>query len=134
MRGQEAASRIFPWYSQSRRRNLHMKLKASNVDGIKLPAGKKDHIDFDDDLTGFGLRLREGGSRTYVVQYKIGTQQRRMTLGATKKLAFAQARTAAKSVLAKVELGEDPQADKAVARATAGETFKAVAGRFLERQ
>jgi len=111
-----------------------MKLKASNVDGIKLPAGKKDHIEFDDDLTGFGLRLREGGSRTYVVQYKIGTQQRRMTLGATKKLAFAQARTAAKSVLAKVELGEDPQADKAVARATAGETFKAVAGRFLERQ
>ena len=43
-----------------------MKLKASNVDTIKLPAGKKDHIEFDDDLTGFGLRLREGGSRTYV--------------------------------------------------------------------
>ena len=56
-----------------------MKLKASNVDTIKLPPGKNDHIEFDDDLTGFGLRLREGGSRTYVVQYKLGTQQRRMT-------------------------------------------------------
>ena len=111
-----------------------MKLKGTNVDAIKLPKGKRDHIEFDDDLHGFGLRVREGGSRTYVVQYKIGTQQRRMTIGAAKTLTFAQARTAAKSVLAKVELGQDPQGDKAVARATAGETFKAVAGRFLERQ
>ena len=45
--------------------------------------GKADFIAWDDDLPGFGLRVREGGSRNYIVQYKIGKQNRRMTIGST---------------------------------------------------
>ena len=116
-----------------------MKLKQSAIDKIELPVGKMpgkkgDRFQWDDDLPGFGLRLREGGSRTYVVQYKIGAQQRRMTLGSTKKLTLEQARKLAKKELGKVANGEDPQGEKAAVRATAAETFKAIAERFIAFQ
>jgi hypothetical protein len=39
-----------------------MRLTIKSADDLKLPAGKNDHIVFDDDITGFGIRLREGGS------------------------------------------------------------------------
>ena len=96
--------------------------------------GKADFIAWDDDLPGFGLRIREGGSRNYVIQYKIGAQNRRMTIGSTKTLTLEQARKAAKKHLGSVANGEDPQGEKHAVRATATETFGAVAGRFLEYQ
>jgi integrase len=111
-----------------------MKLKQSNVDKLQLPSGKTDHIEWDDDLPGFGLRIRAGGSRVYVVQYKVGAKNRRMTLGSTKKLHFEPARKEAKKLLGRVGLGQDPQGDKATARATASETFKAIAERFIAYQ
>ena len=40
-----------------------MKLTAKTIAGIRLPAGKTDHIEWDDDLPGFGLRLRGSGDR-----------------------------------------------------------------------
>jgi hypothetical protein len=63
-----------------------MKLTVKTTDGIKLPTGKSDCIVFDDDIAGFGLRLREGGSRTWVYQYRIGKKQRRMVLGSAKSV------------------------------------------------
>ncbi len=111
-----------------------MKLKQSNIDKVKLPAGKTDHIEWDDDLPGFGLRIREGGSRVYVVQYKVGTKSRRMTLGSTKKLHVDPARKEAKRLLGRVGLGQDPQGEKDTARATAAETFGAIAERFVNYQ
>jgi hypothetical protein len=43
-----------------------MRLTVNTADGLKLPRGKKDYIAFDDDIPGLGLRIREGGSRTWV--------------------------------------------------------------------
>ena len=108
-----------------------MKIKQSNVGTIELLPGKTERIVFDDDLPGFGLRVRDGGSRVYVTQYKLGAKQRRITLGSTKELTLVQARSRAKDVLAKVHLGEDPAGSKSEARARATDTFKAVADRFL---
>ena len=70
-----------------------MKFTLGSVRGIGLPKGKKDHIEFDDDVPGFGLRLREGGSRTWIFQYRIGSKQRRMVLGNAKSVPLAIART-----------------------------------------
>ncbi len=89
-----------------------MKIKQSNVGTIELLPGKTERIVFDDDLPGFGLRVRDGGSRVYVTQYKLGAKQRRITLGSTKELTLVQARSRAKDVLAKVHLGEDPAGAK----------------------
>jgi hypothetical protein len=117
-----------------------MKLTQAVLERRELPIGKNtgkqktDHIVWDDELPGFGLRIREGGSKTYIVQYKLGKQNRRMTIGSLTKLQLKQARLEAKKLLGKVALGEDPQGTKLAARATAAETFKAVAERFLEYQ
>jgi integrase len=108
-----------------------LKIKQSNVGTIELLPGKTERIVFDDDLPGFGLRVRDGGSRVYVTQYKLGAKQRRITLGSTKELTLVQARSRAKDVLAKVHLGEDPAGAKSEARARATDTFKAVTDRFL---
>ena len=89
---------------------------------------------FDDKLSGFGLRLRAGGKRTWIIQYRVGAKQRRKTLGSADKIRAAQAREKARSELADVQLGGDPQAKKTEQRARAAETLGAVAARYLRRQ
>jgi integrase len=117
-----------------------VKLTQSAVDKLKLPVDKEtgkqkaDHIEWDDALPGFGVRVREGGSRVYVCQYKVGLKTRRLTLGSTKKLTLEQARKEGKKQLAKVAAGGDPQGEKAKTRATATETFKAIAEDFITHQ
>ena len=61
-----------------------MKLTATTVKTVELGRGKTEVILFDDDIPGFGLRLREGGSKNFVFQYKLGGRggkHRRMALG-----------------------------------------------------
>ena len=55
-----------------------MKLTAGTIKSLSLPTGKSELIVFDDDVPGFGLRLREGGSRSFVFQYKLGPKHRRI--------------------------------------------------------
>ena len=50
-----------------------MKLTAKTITAVGMPAGKTDHIEWDDDLPGFGLRLRASGDRvrkTWIAQYR----------------------------------------------------------------
>jgi hypothetical protein len=84
-----------------------MKLSRRTVDSLALPPGKQEAIYFDEDLPGFGLRL-QGDSRRYVVQYKIGSKHRRMTLGSTAAVTLDSARKSAGDILAAVRLGHDP--------------------------
>jgi hypothetical protein len=49
-----------------------MKLTKAAVAELALPAGQSEAIYWDDDTPGFGLRLRGGGSRNWVFQYRIG--------------------------------------------------------------
>jgi integrase len=111
-----------------------MKLTVKSTAGLKLPRGKTDHIEFDDDIPGFGVRLREGGGRGWIFQYKIGKQQRRIALGAVSAIDIGKARETAKDLYARVRLGQDPAADKADSKVKAAETFAAIAARFLEYQ
>jgi hypothetical protein len=41
-----------------------MKFTEANVKSFKAPAGKADHIEFDDTMPGFGLRVRGGERKT----------------------------------------------------------------------
>src|SRR5208282_4506284 len=90
-------------------------------------------IFFDDELPGFGLRLRERGSRSFVFQYKLGAKQRRMALGEATALNLAGVRKTAEKLYARVKLGQDPASDKAEAQAKAVHTFKAAADKYLEQ-
>src|ERR1700675_311418 len=94
-----------------------MKLTAKNVRTEPLKKGKSEAIVFDDDVPGFGLRLRDGGSRTVVFQYKIGAKHRRMALGWVAAVDFGTTRKTAEKLYARVKLGEDPAGDKAETKA-----------------
>lgn len=111
-----------------------MKLTASNVRTETLEKGKSEAIIFDDDVPGFGLRLRAEGSRTFVFQYKLGAKQRRMSLGSATAVSVVKAREIAAHLHARVKLGADPASDKADARKRASETFKATADEYLAEQ
>ena len=117
-----------------------LKLDAPTVARLTREATAKgapaDVIHFDSGLSGFGLRLRRGaGGRvraSYVAQYRSHGRTRRMKVGAVEKLNPDAARKKAKEILAKVELGGDPQADKVKARLKAGNTLLAVATEYLD--
>jgi integrase len=123
-----------------------MKLTVGNTPALELPAGKADHVVWDDDIPGFGVRLRAGGSRVWVFQFTIGEKQRRMTLGAVTSESFKTIKDPDGTVVklgirdqvaqlhARVRLGQDPAADKAEGRRRATETFEAVARKFLSFQ
>jgi integrase len=93
-----------------------MKINSRTVAVLKLPANAADVIHFDSELVGFGCRLRRGADgkvrKSYVVQYRRGKQTRRIKLDAGNALSAEQARAAAKTILAKVALGDDPQAER----------------------
>src|SRR5262249_34248982 len=111
-----------------------VKLTAANIRALNLPPGVADKVFFDEDLPGFGLRVRASGVHSWMVQYAIAGRTRRMVLGLLTALDPGKARTTAKDLLAEVRLGHDPAAEKDRARAAAAETFGALLPRFLERQ
>jgi integrase len=111
-----------------------MKLTQKTIAALTLPEGKSDHIEWDSDLPGFGLRIRRGGSRGFVFQFKIGNQHRRVSLGNATALSLALAREAAADLHAAVRLGRDPAGEKSEGRLRAAETLAAVVQSYLTYQ
>lgn len=108
-----------------------MRLTKPALTRLSLPSDKSELIIFDDGLPGFGVRLRQGGKRTWIVQYRTGRKQRRITLGSVEVLDPDEARRHARETLAKVQLGSDPQVEKSDARARAVVTLGSVSERYL---
>jgi integrase len=114
-----------------------MKFTQATVTKFKMPEGKLEHIEFDDSVPGFGLRVRNGGERehrTYILHYKIGPKQRRMTLGNVAKIDLDEAHRKARKLFGKIADGKDPANEKAVARTEASHTFDVIASEFLRVQ
>jgi integrase len=111
-----------------------MLLTAKNVAALDL-AGKADIIHFDDTMACFGYRIRAGAGgkvlRSWVVQYRRGGATRRLLVGRAEVLGAEQARAAAKKILAKVALGEDPQADRTERRGKDRLSLRSVVEEFL---
>jgi integrase len=110
-----------------------MKFTQPSATRQPLPAGS-DAIFFDDDLPGFGLRVRAGGKRSWIIQYRVGAKQRRLTIGSVDKLSADQARKAARGRLAHVELGGDPQQEKHEARNAASYSLGKLVDDYLARR
>lgn len=124
-----------------------MKLTAKSISTLELPAGKSEQLFWDDEIPGFGLRVRAGGSRNWVFQYALGEKQRRMSLGSATAESFKSIkikgadgeqktlkigiRDYAAQLHAKVKLGQDPAAEKTESRRRASDTFEAIAKRYL---
>jgi len=110
-----------------------MRLDARTVAGLRLPAGKNDHFEWDDELAGFGVRLRSSSRKAWIVQYRPSNSRRtrRVTLGAVEKLRPVEARAAARKLLARVALGYDPQGEREAERARSVRTFRSAAEVYL---
>lgn len=86
-----------------------------------VPKVDKLTIFYDDELSGFGLRVMPSGTKTWIVEYRPGaggrkTPKKRMAIGSAEIITPDQARKAAKDILAAVRMGQDPAGDKAEAR------------------
>src|SRR5262249_28480282 len=114
-----------------------MKFTQATVNRFKMPSGKCEHIEFDDNMPGFGLRVRKGGERehrTYILQYKIGPKQRRMKLGNVAKVQLDEAQRKARKLFGAIADGKDPANEKAIARTEASHTFDVIVSEFLQVQ
>jgi integrase len=107
-----------------------MKLTQTSI--AKLTTNKADEIFFDDELPRFGFRLRGGGSRKYVVDYRLAGIQRRYTIGSTATLTLEEARKRARKILVAVDDGKDPAAEKEAKQAASSLLFAAVARDYLD--
>ncbi|MDH3195215.1 MAG: site-specific integrase, partial [Hyphomicrobiales bacterium] len=71
----------------------------------------KDSYLWDDELSGFGLKVTPAGRKVYLVQYRLGGRKgrvRRVTIGIQGRITPEQARIEAKRLLGQVAAGEDP--------------------------
>jgi integrase len=88
---------------------------------------------WDDTVTGFGVRVRPTGARTYVVVYRAGSGRgapvRRYTIAAVGKITPERARARAKVILGAVAHGHDPANQKTTERGTP--TVAELADRFM---
>ena len=84
-----------------------MKLTTAAVAALALPSGRDDFTWWDDEIVGFGYRLRASGRAAWVFQYRLHRQSRRLTAKAAVVTPSA-ARAWAKQAASKVALGQDP--------------------------
>jgi integrase len=116
-----------------------MKLTTDVARTLALPAGKDghpktDHLEHDDVIGGFALRLRAGRNgitRTWVYQYDLGGRTRRLTLGDATVLGAEEARRSAARQQAQVRLGQDPARARTEARVQAAQSMGAVLPAYL---
>jgi integrase len=106
-----------------------MRLTDATVAALAVPDGKSEIIAFDD-MPGFGVRVRRGGSKRFIYQYKLNGTNRRVTF---KEANVKRARAAAQILAAKVTLGSDPALEKESTHDAAGDTFKRCLERYFAR-
>lgn len=100
-----------------------------------LNAGSRVVFAWDQDVSGFGIKVTPSGRKTYVIQYRIpGLGRRgfakRITLGEHGVLTPEEARRLARRELGKVAQGFNPAADRAAQRAVP--TVSELGERYLE--
>jgi integrase len=91
----------------------------ASVANTPCPPDKGKVEFFDTALPGFGLEVRSTDARTFFVRYYDAFRKKRQfKIGDAKLISLTDARSKAKDVLRKVELGEDPLTEKAEKRVT----------------
>jgi integrase len=108
-----------------------MRLNDKTAAALTCPQGASERTYFDQDMPGFGLRVRSSGARSWLAQYAVHGKTRKVTLGTPDVVTSGEARAAARAVLAAKATGRDPAKEKAEAREAAQHTVGAILPGFL---
>ncbi|MFL5195782.1 MAG: tyrosine-type recombinase/integrase, partial [Microvirga sp.] len=93
-----------------------------------------ERVEYADELTpGLHLRVGNNGHKSWSVVFRVGGRKNRMTLGIYPALSLANARTAALTVLAKAQAGDDPLAERREKEARHGETVEKIGRAWVEQ-
>ena len=72
------------------------------------PPEKGNKVTYDDEVTGFGVRITAAGAISFVLRYVVDRQERRLTIGKYPDLSASAARDEAISLRGMVSKGVDP--------------------------
>ncbi len=106
-------------------------VKLTNETVRTLPVKGKDTLYPDSETPGLYLRVRAGGSRTFIIQWRQGQFQRRSTVGKVGVLTVDEARKKARKLLVGIDDGHDPVAVKAKSRADDKQLFGALSEEYI---
>ena len=96
-----------------------------------LPAGERETVFWDRELSGFGVRVYPSGSKVYLVQTRHGGKSRRVTIGRHGLVSAEQARRKAAEVIASIKAGDEPGRNGSVLPSAMGPTLAEVAERYM---
>ncbi len=95
------------------------------------PPAKGNQITYDTELKGFGVRVTAKGAKSFVLNYRVGGQERRITIGGYPEWTVAAARERAKELKRQIDVGADPMAERHEDRGAA--TMADLCDLYIER-
>jgi integrase len=81
------------------------------VKDLPSPA-KGNTITYDTDVKGFGVRITAAGARAFILNYRAGGVERRITIGSYPDWSIAAARDRARELKREVDRGNDPMGER----------------------
>lgn len=84
-----------------------MRLTQRDIDKLACPVGRRDRLVFDDVQKGLAVRVTATGSKSYLAQYTISGQRRRVPLGSSSAITLSMARSAAAQIMGSAAMGTD---------------------------
>jgi integrase len=92
-----------------------MKLTKRSIDSIKRDG--TDVVYWDEELHGFGLRVKPSGVKSFLIQFRNRQgRSRRLTVGQYRRMTPDEARREARRLLSEVERGLDPAGQRILER------------------
>jgi integrase len=113
-------------------------LTAKTVAKLELSPGKSDELVWDAKTPGFAVRVRRAADdsihRMWVAQRKRHGKIIRIKIGSASEMAIDVARSEARKLLAKIDLGHNPAAERRAETAKNDRTMGALVAEYLEKK
>jgi Arm DNA-binding domain len=107
---------------------MGIRLTDKTIRTLAAPASG-NRITYDADIAGFGVRTTAAGAKSFILNYRADGRERRITIGSFPDWTVAAAREHARSLKRRIDIGDDPMADRHAKRQAP--TIAALADRYM---